>query len=107
MGIIIVILVYTLIAFFMYKLLESKKEKLVFVVNILGLLCFYFINNGTSHILLSLVVSIINGLLFSFIGLAIYNKYNDLNKFLGTSVLIEFLLSLMVNFVFGLIFKNL
>ena len=104
MGILISILAYALISFFMYKLLETKKVGLTFVVNALGLLCYYFINNGTNHLLLSVVVSVVNGCLFSLIGINVYNKGMNLNKFLGITVLIEFILSLGINFIFGIIF---
>ena len=106
MRILISILAYALISFFMYKLLETKKVGLTFIVNTLGLLCYYFINNGTNHLFLSLVVSVVNGCLFSLIGINVYNEGMNLNSFLGTTVLIEFILSLGTNFIFVLIFLS-
>lgn len=103
MGILIITLVYALISFFMYKLLEKENKAMVFVVNILCLLSYYCIANGFANIFLYIVGAILNGTFLGLIGIHIYNKEKNLNKFLGTTVLLELLATIIVNSILAVI----
>ena len=103
MSILIVVLVNSLLSFFMYKMLEKGNKVLVFVVNILCLLCYYCLINGFSHIFIYIIGSIINGCLFGLIGIYIYNKEKNINKFLGTTVLIELIVSILTGLLLAAI----
>lgn len=95
MAILIVVLVDALISFFMYKMFERGNKVMAFVINILCLLCYYCLVNGFAHIFIYIIGSIINGCLFGLIGIYMYNKEKNLNKFLGTTVLIELMVSIL------------
>jgi len=99
MGILIAVLYYALISFIMYKTLENEKIVLTFIMNIVFLLGYYILNNGMTHIFAYVIASIINGCVFSFIGLYLYRKETQLNRFLGAAVLTELGLSFAINFV--------
>ena len=104
MGIIIVILIYALIAFIMWSMLENQNNVMAFIINILGFFIYYLINNGTEYFLISLFSAIINGAIFYFIGTYFYKKETELNRFLGTTVLIGVILTIISNFLIGSIF---
>ncbi len=107
MKIVISILVYALIAFLMYLMLDGEKKIAAFGVNIIGLFVYYCITNGFNHIFTCIISSIINGILFGFIGSYMYNKFDSLNKFLGTTVLVELIVVLITNGILAFIMKML
>lgn len=84
-------------------MLEKNNKVMVFVVNILFLLCYYCLVNGFGHIFIYIIGSIINGCLFGIIGIYIYNKEKNLNKFLGTTVLIELIVSILTGLLLAAI----
>lgn len=103
MGILIVALVDALISFFMYKMLERGNKVMAFVINILCLLCYYCLVNGFAHIFIYIIGSIVNGCLFGLIGIYIYNKETNLNRFLGTTVLLELIVSILTGLLIAAI----
>ena len=104
MGIIIAILIYALIAFIMWTMLENENNVMAVIANIVGFLIYYLINNGTTYFLVYLMGAIINGVIFYFIGAYFHGKETDLNKFLGITVLIQFIVTLITNFLIGYLF---
>lgn len=105
MGIIISVLVYVIVAFFAYRLIESENKIGTFIINALGLMVWTLINNGTNFSILNVFSVIVNGIIFTYIGFFVYNKQQELNKFLGTTVLLELIVLLIVNFIFALIYN--
>ena len=105
MGIIISVLVYAIVAFFAYSMIENENKIGTFIINVLGLTIWTLINNGTNFSILIVLSVIINGIIFTYIGFFIYNKQQELNKFLGTTVLLELITLLIVNFIFNLIYQ--
>ena len=81
MGILIVVLVDALIAFFMYKLFEKEYKVAAFIINILCLFCYYCLVNSFAYIHIYAIGSIINGILFGFIGLYMFKKEKNLIDF--------------------------
>ena len=82
------ILEYAILAFLTYKLLENDKKIIVFA----------FIQNNLTVI--NIVSIIINGTLISFVCYFTYERYQDeLNKYLGTTVLIDLILVTIVNLI--------
>lgn len=104
MGIIISVLIYALIAFIMWSLLENENKVMALITNIVGFLIYYLINNGTAHFFVYLLGAVINGVIFYFIGTHFHEKETELNRFLGTTVLIQFIVTLITNFLIGYIF---
>lgn len=92
MGIVIRVLIYSLIAFLMYLMLDGEKKIAAFAVNIIGLFVYYCITNGFNHIFEGIIYSTILGILFGIIGSYLYGKFDSLNKYLGTTILIEMIM---------------
>ena len=105
MGIIISVLVYAIVAFIAFRMIESENKIGTFIINALGLMIWALINNGSNFSILNFLSIIVNGIIFTFIGFYVYSKQQDLNKFLGMTVLLELIASLIVNFAFALIYN--
>lgn len=105
MGIIISIIVYAILAFVVYSMVESGRRLGAFLVNILGLIVWALINNGTSFSVLTFIAAVVDGILFTFVCYFVYNKYQELNKFLGTTVLIEIIVAIIINSIFAAIYS--
>lgn len=92
------ILEYAILAFLTYKLLENDKKIIVFLVNIICPMLLALIQNNLTGI--NIVSIIINGTLISFVCYFTYERYQDeLNKYLGTTVLIDLILVTIVNLI--------
>ena len=104
MGIIISVLVYAIITFFAYSMIENENKIGTFIINLVGLTIWFLINNGTNFFILIIFSVIINGIIFTYIGFFVYDKQQELSKFLGTTVLLELITVIIVNFIFNLIY---
>ena len=96
-SVVIRILVYALIAFLMYLMLDGEKKIAAFVVNIIGLFAYNCISAGFYNVFANIITSTIVGILFGFIGTYMYGKFDSLNKYLGTTVLFELITVLVIS----------
>lgn len=93
--------VISVIAYITYKMTESGEKLMIYIINTFGVLCMYCVSYKLRHFFLLLIVSIVTGIIFGKFGMYMANKEQNLNRYLGTTILVE----LIVNFIIYITFS--